>query len=83
MKGLKWIEMIIKMVNEFKLTVVPYARTNPMKICRCAWIYRRTKQLWKIRIGPPGTSGPPGHRGPSQAAEPSLVVGRPVSKTQD
>ena len=28
--------MIIKMVNEFKLTVVHFARPNPMQICACA-----------------------------------------------
>ena len=65
-KGSNWIEMIIKMVNEFKLTVVHFARPNPMQICACAWIYRWTKRLWKIRTGPPGrwASGPRGRRGP-------------------
>ena len=58
---------MIKMVNEFKLTVVHFARPNPMQICACAWIYRWTKKLWKIRAGPPGhraagASGPPGLR---------------------
>ena len=64
--------MIIKMVNEFKLTVVHFARPNPMQICACAWIYRWTKELWKIRTGPPGSraDGPPGRgavagRGPA------------------
>ena len=42
-KGSKRIEMIIKMVNEFKLTVVHFARPNPMQICAYAWIYRWTK----------------------------------------
>ena len=63
---------MIKMVNEFKLTVVHFARPNPMQICACAWIYRWTKKLWKIRTGqdwatgPPGlrASGPRGRRGP-------------------
>ena len=45
---------MIKMVNKFKLTVVHFARPNPMQICGCAWIYRWTKKLWKIRTGPPG-----------------------------
>ena len=65
-KGSNWIEMIIKMVNEFKLTVVHFARPNPMQICACARIYRWTKRLWKIRTGPPGrwASGPRGRRGP-------------------
>ena len=42
---------MIKMVNEFKLTVVHFARPNPMQICGCAWIYRWTKRLRKIRTG--------------------------------
>ena len=33
--------MIIKMVNEFKLTVVHFARPNPMQICACAGIPMR------------------------------------------
>ena len=62
------------MVNEFKLTVVHFARPNPMQICACAWIYRWTKKLWKIRTGPPGlrAAGLPGRR----AAGPSRAVGR-------
>ena len=51
-KGSKRIEMIIKMVNEFKLTVVHFARPNPMQICACAWIYRWTKKLWAVGRGP-------------------------------
>ena len=35
---------MIKMVNEFKLTVVHFARPNPIQICACAWIYRWTKK---------------------------------------
>jgi len=89
-KGTKRIEMIIKMVNEFKLTVVNFARQNPMQNCACAWIYRWTKKLWKIRTGPLGlqAAGPPGRwavagRGPRaagpsgiRAAGPSRAVGR-------
>ena len=56
--------MIIKMVNEFKLTVVHFACPNPMQICACVWIYRWTKKLWKIRTGPRGRHGPLGRRGP-------------------
>ena len=61
-KGSKRIERNIKMVIEFKLTVVHFARPNPMHICTCAWIYRWTKKLWKIRTGPPGlrAAGQPG-----------------------
>ena len=64
------------MVNEFKLTVVHFARPNPMQSCVCAWIYRWTKKLenqdWAT--GPPGrrAAGPPGRR----AAGPSRAVGR-------
>ena len=43
--------MIIKMVNEFKLTVVHFARPNPMQICACAWIYRWTKNCGKSGLG--------------------------------
>ena len=39
-KGSKRIEMIIKMVDEFKLTVVHFARPNPMQIRACVEIYR-------------------------------------------
>ena len=46
--------MIIKIVNEFKLTIVHFARQNPMQICACAWISLWTKKLWKIRSGPLG-----------------------------
>ena len=28
---------MIKMVNEFKLTVVHFARPNSMQICECPW----------------------------------------------
>ena len=59
------------MVNEFKLTVVHFARHNPMQIC--------AKKLWKIRTGSPGfrASGPRAvmGRGP-RAAGPSWAVGR-------
>jgi len=50
-KRLKRIEMIIKMVNEFKPTIIHFARPNPMQISACAWIYCWTKN-WKIRTGP-------------------------------
>ena len=36
--------MNIKMVTEFKLTVVNFARPNQMQICARAWIYRWTKK---------------------------------------
>ena len=70
------------MLNEFKLTVVHFARPNPMQICGCAWIYRWTKKLWKIRTGPPGrrATGPPGHRaaGPSgRGAVAGLLLAKP------
>ena len=55
---------MIKWYDEFKLTVVHFTCPKPMQICACAWIYRWTKKLWKIRTGPPGhrAAGPPGHR---------------------
>ena len=79
-KGSKRIEMIIKMVNEFKLTVVHFARPNPMQICGCAWIYRWTKETVENQdwaTGPRGRRGPRA-AGPSgrQAAGPSRAVGR-------
>ena len=88
-KGSNWIEMIIKMVNEFKLTVVHFARPNPMQICACAWIYRWTKKLWKIRTpglhaaGQPGrwASGPRGRRGMWAAGRGTLGHGPCFSKT--
>jgi len=59
-----YIEMIIKMENEFKLTVVHFTRPNPMQICACAWIYRWTKKNWKTRTSesPDLHARPPGHR---------------------
>ena len=51
--------MIIKMVNEFKLTVVHFARPNQMQICACAWIYRCTK---KTAENQDWGTGPPGRR---------------------
>ena len=54
---------MIKMVNEFKLNVVHFARPNPMQICACAWIYSWTKKLenqdWAT--GPPGLWAVAGH----------------------
>ena len=57
--------MIIKMVNEFKLTVVHVANPNPIQICACAWSYHWTKNFgynnsglghgpWAVGRGPPG-----------------------------
>ena len=57
------------MVNEFKLTVVHFARPNPMQICACAWIYRWTKKTVENQDW---ATGPPGLR----AAGPSRAVGR-------
>ena len=42
------------MVNEFKLTVVHVAHQNPLQICACAWIYRRTKNGGNQDFGPLG-----------------------------
>ena len=56
-KWLKWLSKVMA-------TVVYFARPNPTQICACAWIYRWTKKLWKIRTVPPGHRGPPGRPGP-------------------
>lgn len=48
------IQIIIKMVNELKLSVIHFARANPMQICSCAWIYPWKKETVKFRAaGPP------------------------------
>ena len=60
-KGSKRIEMIIKTVNKFKLTVVHFARPNSMQIYACAWIYRWTK---KTVENEDWATGPSGHLGP-------------------
>jgi len=63
---------MIKMANEFKLTVVHFALPNPMQICACAWIYRWTKKncgksgLGHRAAGPPGRWAVAG-RGPRAA----------------
>ena len=72
-KGSKRIEMIIKMVNEFKLTVVHFARPNPMQICACAWIYRWTKKTVENQDW---AAGPPGRRGPWAAG---LLLAKPAN----
>ena len=66
--------MIIKMATEFKLTVVHFARPNPMQICACAWSYRWTKNCGKSGLGH-RADGPPGRPGPWAAAR--LAVGPP------
>ena len=67
---------MIKMVNEFNLTVVHFARPKPMQICACAWIYRWTKKTVEIRTGPPGLRA--AGRGP--AFNP-IKIGRTEEKT--
>ena len=62
---------MIKMVNEFKLTVVHVARPNLMQICACAWIYRWTKNCGKSGLGRWAEAG----RG-LRAAGPWWAVGR-------
>ena len=66
---------MIKMVNEFKLTIVHFACPNPMQICACAWIYRWTKKLWKIRTGQDWATGPQGRRGPWAAGRGPRAAG--------
>ena len=56
-KGSKRIQMIIKTVTKFKLTVANFARPNQMQTCACTWIYHRKKKLSKIRTGPPSIVG--------------------------
>ena len=65
----------------FVCLLVHFARPNPMQICGCAWIYRWTKKLWKIRTWPPGrlATGLPGLR----AAGPSRAVSRGPGGLQD
>ena len=78
-KGSKRIEMIIKMVNEFKLTVVHFARPNPMQICACAWIYRWTKKKTVENQGSPGRKVVAG-RGPWAAGRwaTGLLLAKPA-----
>ena len=63
---------MIKMVNEFKLTIVHFARPNSMQIYRCAWIYRWTKKTVENQDW---VTGQPDHRakGPSRARGPRAV----------
>ena len=73
------------MVNEFKLTVVHFARPNPMPICACAWILRLDKKTVENQDWAAGSSRAecrrtvPGH-GPRtagrRAAGPPRAVGR-------
>ena len=70
----------------FVCLLVHFACPNLMQICACAWIYRWTKKLWKIRTGPPGlwaagllglqATGRSGH----QAAGSSRAVGLLLAK---
>ena len=57
---------MIKMVNEFKLIVVHFARPNLMQICDVRGFTAGQKKLWKIRTGLPGC----------RAAGPWQAVGR-------
>ena len=74
---------MIKMVKEFKLNVVHFARPNPVQMCACAWIYRWIEKLPGLRaFGPPGRRAVAGRwpraAGPSGrwAAGPWRAVGR-------
>ena len=74
-KGSKRIEMIIKMVNKFKLTVVHFARPNPMgRRARplSLWVAGPSLAAGRWAFGPQGRCGlrPLGLRaaGPLQAA---------------
>ena len=68
---------MIKMVNEFKLTVVHFARPNPMQILDAREFTAGQKDCGKSGLGrqaskPGGRRGPLGLRaaGPSRAAGP-------------
>ena len=62
-KGSIRIEMIIKMVNKFKLTVVYFSHPNLMQLYARTWIY-----CWPQNCGTSGLGhGPPGHRRPQGA----------------
>ena len=66
---------MIKILNEFKLTVVHFARLNPMQICAHTHGFTAGQnKLWKIRTEQPGlrAAGPSGRR----AAGPWQAVGR-------
>ena len=62
-KESKGMQMIIKMVTEFKLTVVNFKRPNQMQTCACAWIYGGTKSCGKSGPGRRAVVG----RGPRAA----------------
>ena len=62
---------MIKMVNEFKLTVVHFARPNPMQILDAREFTAGQKDCGKSGLGH-RAAGPPGRR----AAGPSRAVGR-------
>ena len=49
--------MIIKAENEFKLTIVHFARLSLMQSCARAWVYRWTNKPSKIRTEQPGLPG--------------------------
>jgi len=68
---------MIKMLNEFKLTAVHFARPSPKQICACAWIYRWTKKTVENQdwaTGPPGLRAVVG-RGPLSAG---LLLAKPL-----
>ena len=68
---------MIKMVTEFKITVVHFARPNPMQIVHARGFPAGQKtvenQDW--------ATGPPGHRGP-WAAGPPRAAGLLLAKPQ-
>ena len=73
-KRSKRIEKNIKMVIEFKLTVVHFARPKPMQICACAWIYRWTKKTVENQDW---AAGPLGLRGAGPWAA-GLLLAKPT-----
>ena len=82
-KGSKRIEMIIKKVNEFKLTVFHLRAQTRCKSVHARGFTAGQQNCVGLRAtGPPGhrATGPPGHRAPGppgrRAAGPSRAVGR-------
>ena len=77
-KGSKRIEMIIKMVNKFKLTVVHFARPNPMgRRARplSLWVAGPSLAAGRWALGPQGRCGP-------QAAGPLRAAGLLLAKNK-
>ena len=71
-KGSKRIEMIIKMVNEFKLTVFHLRAQTRTNLCMCVDLPLDNKSVW--------ASGLPGRRGPWTAGSWAAGLWRAVGR---